>query len=59
MEKVQRFICKGIFGVIALIATHIFLFFYGIDIELTWLSLLFVFVFGWPAIILIVIIYLI
>jgi hypothetical protein len=57
VEKVQRFILKGIFGVIALIASHIFLFFYGIDIEISLISVLFTFIFGWPAVILIVIIF--
>ena len=59
MEKFIKFIYRGIFGVVALISTHIFLFFYGIDIEINWISLVFSFVFGWPAVILIALIFII
>ena len=56
MGRIEKIIFRGIFGVIALIATYVFLFFYNVDIPLNWLTILFSFAFGWQAIIIILLI---
>jgi len=56
MEKIEKLFFRGIFGVVALFAAYIFLFFYNIDIPINWITITLSFLFGWPAIILIVVI---
>ena len=56
MAKLEKFIFRGIFGIVALFGTATFLFFYNIKFEIDWLSLIFAFLFGWPAIIVLLIV---
>ena len=56
MQNLDRIFIRGIFGIVSLVLTNIFLFFYNIYIPINFLTLIFSFLVGFGGVVIIVII---
>lgn len=56
MEKVEKFVIKGVFSLVLLFLTNIVLYFFNFSIPINIITILFTFIFSYVAVIILLII---